>query len=87
MMNLELHIEKLVLPDLSAGERRRVVSALEQELLRLLREEGVPPQLTLGQSTLPLDASQVAIAKDTKPDAIGRQLAQTIHTDLMRKQP
>ncbi len=86
-MNLELHIEKLVLPDLSAGERRRVISTLEQELLRLLREEGVPPQLISRQGTLPLDASQVTIAKDAKPDAIGRQMAQTIHSDLMRKQP
>lgn len=88
-MNLALHIEKLVLPDLSAGDRRRVVSALEQELARLLREEGVPPQLATSQGTLPLDASQVSIAKDAKtgrdwPADGARDLHQLDARDRMR---
>lgn len=85
-MELELHIEKLILPDLTLTERRRLVSALEQELQRLLREEGVPPGLAQRQNTLPLDASQVTVAKDAKPDVIGRQTAQMIYTNLMRKE-
>ena len=34
-MDLDLRIERLVLPELTAGEQRRLVAALEQELLRL----------------------------------------------------
>ncbi|MFN8488140.1 MAG: hypothetical protein U0350_11145 [Caldilineaceae bacterium] len=85
-MEVALHIEKLVLPAVSLTARRHIVSALEQELLRLLREEGVPPELKAEQGTHSLDASRITIAKDAKPDVIGRALAQAIYTDLRREQ-
>ncbi len=85
-MELALHIEKLVLPDLPLGARRNLVHALEQELLRLLRENGVPPELNEQAGMHTLEASQITIAKDAKPDVIGRELAQAIYTDLRREQ-
>ncbi len=85
-MDLELHIDKLVLPDLPLAERRRIVGALEQELLRLFREQGVPPELRSEQNALALDASQVSIPKQSKPDGIGRRVAQAIYSELVKRQ-
>lgn len=86
-MHLNVRIEKLVIPELTAGDRRRLVSALEQELLRLLREQGSPDKL-VALSTLHLrDAGLVAVSPDARPDAIGRQVAAKIYRELWKEEP
>lgn len=84
-MDLDLRIERLVLPELTAGEQRRLVAALEQELLRLVREQGLPPKLTSLASLRLHDAGLVAIGEDAKPDAIGRRVAAKIYYELARE--
>jgi len=46
--NIELHIEELVLHGLSPGDRYRIGEAVEQELTRLLADQGVPESLERG---------------------------------------
>jgi hypothetical protein len=78
--NLELNIEKLILPDLPPRQRARVAAAIEQELTRLWTEQGLPPGVT-GDS-LALNAASVQVAAGMTPDAMGVQVAQSIYHSL-----
>jgi hypothetical protein len=80
-MNLELTIERLILPDLPPLQRRRVVAAIEAELGRLWAEQGIPPGLDAGAS-ITLNASSVQAAARARPDQIGAQVAQSIYHGL-----
>ena len=78
--NLELNIEQLWLPDLPYNQRMQVAAALEQELIRLWREQGVPPGF-VGES-LALSATSVQVTAGLAPDAMGVQVAQSIYSSL-----
>ena len=78
--NLELNIEKLILPDLPPRQRARVAAAIEQELSRLWTEQGLPPGVT-GDS-LALNATSIQVAASVTPDAMGVQVAQSIYQSL-----
>jgi hypothetical protein len=80
-MNLELTIERLILPDLPPVHRERVAAAIEQELARLWAEQGSPPGLDAG-APITLHASSVQSAPGARPEAIGAQVAQSIYSSL-----
>jgi len=78
--NLELNIEKLILPDLPPGQRLRVAAIIEQELTRLWTEQGLPPGI-VGDSVA-LTATTVQVAAGMAPDAMGVQVAQSIYQNM-----
>ena len=78
--NLELTIERLLLPDLPLDARARVVAAFERELTRLWSEWGAPPGFA-GES-LALSAAGVEVPAGTAPDDMGVQVAQSIYGRL-----
>ena len=78
--NLELNIEKLILPDLPPGQRLRVAAIIEQELTRLWTEQGMPAGV-VGDS-LALTATTVQVAAGMAPDAMGVQVAQSIYQNM-----
>jgi hypothetical protein len=80
-MNLELTIERLILPDLPLVYRERVAAALEGELARLWAEQGPPTGVEAGEP-LALSASTIQVAAGARPDEIGAQVAQSIYTSL-----
>jgi hypothetical protein len=80
-VNLELIIERLILPDLPLVHRERVAAAIEQELARLWAEQGPPPGVEAGEP-LALSATSVQVAAGARPEAIGAQVAQSIYTSL-----
>jgi len=79
---IELHIEELVLHGFSPADRFSVGDAIEAELARLLRADGLPPMLARPGGTNHLDAGGIEIAVGARPQSIGTQLACSIHQRL-----
>jgi hypothetical protein len=77
---LELHIEELVLHGFPAGDRFRIGDAVEQELSRLIVEQGLG--LTTELNMEALDAGTFRVGANARPQAIGRQLAHNVHQGL-----
>lgn len=77
-MDLELHIEELVLYGLRSQQGHALAAALEQELLRLFEEEGLPPALQRGQDLPPIGALAVEFQPGAGPEMLGRQVAQSV---------
>ncbi len=78
-MNIELEIEKLILEGFPIGNRHRIGAAIEQELTRLLTEQGIPPSLSQGGEIPSLDGGVFEVSANAKPETIGRQIAQSIY--------
>ena len=83
-MNVELHIEALVLHGFSPGDRHRIGAALSSELARLLAEQGPPSALARGFDAPRLDGGSFQMAPDAKPRAVGGQVAQAVYGGMGR---
>jgi hypothetical protein len=83
-MNIDLHIEKLVLYGVAPGDRGRVGAAVERELARLIEEQGVPPGLTHGGGAARIDAGSLTIAPGMAADALGAAIAQAVYGGMNR---
>ncbi len=83
-MNIELHIEELVLHGFATVDRHRIGAAVEQELARLLMEQGVPLGLAAGGALARLDGGSFTVAPVAKPDQIGTQVAGAIYGGFTR---
>jgi hypothetical protein len=81
---VELHIEELVLHGFPAGDRHRIGDALQQELLRLIGEQGLPALLAQPLSRERLDGGAFKVGPGAKPQTVGTHLAQTLHHRLSR---
>ncbi|MEI2579944.1 hypothetical protein [Scytonema sp. PRP1] len=80
--NIELHIEELVLHGFARQDRYRIGDAIQQELTRLLNEQGVPPSVAGSGEIARLDAGTFEVKAGAKPEAIGVQVAQAIYGGL-----
>ena len=80
-MNINLHIERLVLDGLDiAPERRQILqAAVEQELSRLLTERGLSPGLAQGVAVPRLSASAMQLNSTSSPTELGQQIAQSVY--------
>jgi hypothetical protein len=79
--NLQLHIEQLVLHGFGT-DRHRIAAALQQELTRLLTEQGIPPALANSSEIPHINISANQIPAGAKAETIGTQLAQSIYSKL-----
>ncbi|MEH1828428.1 MAG: hypothetical protein V7L22_24345 [Nostoc sp.] len=80
-MNVELHIEELVLHGFEGGDRDRIGEAVQQELTRLFAQ-GVPPSLAQGGEIGRLDGGGFEMTASMQSGAIGVQIAQSIYGGL-----
>ena len=85
-MNVNLHIEELVLHGFPAGERQRIAAAMQQELGRLITEQG----LHAGGGTQDLSVERVQggslrIVAGQKPHATGVQIARNVFRGLRQQ--
>ena len=80
--NIELHIEELVLHGFDPGDGRRIGSALEAELTRLLTEQGLPPSLARGAEIEHLRGERFEVTPDTAPEEIGGHVARAVYGGL-----
>ena len=81
-MNLNLHIERLVLEGLPAGgaQGAMVQTAIETELARLLANGDLGSWTSGAMASLP--AQRIQLDPDSKPELLGRQVAQAVRNQL-----
>ena len=78
-MNVNLHIEELVLLGFTPGDRYRIGDAMERELARLFTEQGVPPQ---SSELAYLDGGAFEVKPGSGAEEIGVRVAQTVYGGL-----
>jgi hypothetical protein len=81
-MNVALHIERLVLDGLPvhSGQAPEVQAALETELTRLLKEQGLAG--VAGGAMPHLAVAPIQLSRDGPPGHWGRQIARTLYDGL-----
>jgi hypothetical protein len=80
-MNINLHIERLVLDGLDIAREQRPVlqAAVEIELSRLLTERGLSPSLAQGVAVPRLSARDMQLTNMSRPTELGQQIAQSVY--------
>lgn len=80
-MNIELHIERLVLEGLEVEPRHRshLQAALEGELARLLATAGLRSELLTGGAMRSLRAGEVHLANQMQAAQLGNHIAQAVY--------
>jgi len=82
--NIELHIAELVLHGFPPGDRHRIAEAMQQELTRLLTEQGLPPSLQQAGEVPRLDGGAFIAQRHASPRSVGNQVAHAVYGGLVR---
>lgn len=85
-MNINLHIERLILDGISIEQHQRPVlkTALEAELGRLLANNGIASDLQRSGALHSLRAGSMEVENNGEPSHLGQQIAQAVHGGLNR---
>lgn len=85
-MNVKLHIERLVLEGfpLSGSQGVGVKAAVEAELGRLMKANGISRELQQGQVFPLVRAGAFQPARNSTPRALGTQIAQSVYGGIGR---
>ena len=85
-MNLNLHIERLILEGLPVGDSQaaQVQQAVERELTRLLAAGTLPNTLQLGGNVHRLQTAGIHLAQDARPVRLGEQIAGAVYGGLAK---
>jgi hypothetical protein len=80
-MNINLHIERLVLDgvDTAPGQRHLLQGAVETELARLLIEGGLDHQLTGGAALPRIASPAIQLNGGNDPAQLGRTIAGAVY--------
>lgn len=80
-MNINLHIERLVLDSIEIAPEQRPIlqAAVESELSRLLTQRGLSPHLAQGVTVPRLSAPDMQMASTSSPTELGQQIAQSFY--------
>ncbi|WP_028580790.1 hypothetical protein [Desulfogranum japonicum] len=80
-MNINLHIERLVLDglELGPGQGAKVQAAVEAELSRLLQEGGIAPGIQNGGELPSIRTKPLQVSSSTSPNTLGVQIAQSVY--------
>ena len=80
-MNINLHIERLVLDGLAVAPREhaRFQAAVEAELTRLLTSDGLSSILLSGGTMPHLPATSIQLNDQANPIDLGQQIAGAVH--------
>src|SRR5262245_17071343 len=80
-VNIEVHIERLILDGLAVEANRRgeVQAAVEAELTRLLSSGGLSPHLLVGGMMPSVPATSIQLTPHYKPIDLGRHIAGGVH--------
>ena len=80
--NIELHIDEMILRGVPYVQRRRVVAAIEVELMRLLGEQDLPETLAQDGALPQIKLDELPEFNGMKAQAIGTQIAQQVYGKL-----
>jgi hypothetical protein len=85
-MNINLHIERLVLNgvDTAPGQRDLLRAAVEAELTRLLMEGGLAPQLTGGGAVRGIVSPALNLSRTSTATELGRQIAGSVYAGVWK---
>jgi len=83
-MDVQLHIEELVLHGFAGVDRHQIGARVQEELTRLFAEQGVPPGLAAGGNVARIDGGTFTVAPNPKPHWIGAQVAQAIYNGVTK---
>jgi len=80
-VNIDLHIERLILDGLSIEPKYRaqLQAAVESELTRLLRAGGLKAELSSSGALQSVGASQIQLTGWRTAPVLGKQIAQAVH--------
>lgn len=80
-MNINLHIERLVLDGLPVEPHQKSVveQAVTSELTRLIREGGLSSSFTSGVAVPVITGSNIQLTGNPKPVDIGQQVARAVY--------
>jgi len=80
-MNINLHIERLILDGVNIPPNRRhlLQANVENELTRLLTDDGVSPSLAAGGALPHVSVNGIQLAGGNDPVQLGRQIAQSVY--------
>ncbi len=80
-MNINIHIERLILDGLpiTRSQRSLVQAAVEAELELLLTNNGLAPGLQTGGMLPNLPGGNIQLTSDNNPSALGQQIAQAVY--------
>ena len=83
-MNINLHIERLVLDglQLDRGQSSHVQAAVEAELTRLLSEQGLSASLQAGAVVPNVQANALQLAPGSTAAQMGIQIAQSVYSGI-----
>ncbi len=85
-MNINLHIERLVLDglDVAPGQHRLLQSAVQAELARLLSAGGITAELASGGALPRLAGNSIHVQHGKGPAELGRQIAGALYGGIGR---
>ena len=83
-MNIELHIERLILDGLNVEpqDRSQLQRAVEAELTRLLVAGGLRPELRLGGAMRSVAGADINVTPQTTGTQLGNQIAHAVHEGI-----
>ena len=83
-MNINLHIERLVLDGLPIRdtERPALQRAVEAELTRLLTEGGLSSALLAREAVPRMSAGHLQLEKKSDPGRVGQQVARAVYGEI-----
>lgn len=85
-MNINLHIERLVLDGISVDSHQRPMlkATLETELGRLLAQNGIAPGLQSGDAFNAIRTNSIDVGEKNEPSHLGRQIARSVYGGINR---
>jgi hypothetical protein len=84
MMNIRIHIDRLILDGLPVTHHQGplVQAAVEAELTRLFTENGVAANLPAGIAVPSVRANAIQLTSGSDPAQMGTQIAQSIYSGI-----
>jgi hypothetical protein len=83
-MNLEIHIEELVLHGFDPRDKKGIGEAVERELARLFQEQGVPGAFQRERNVDRINAGSFAVGPRSVSKAVGAGVARSVYGGLKR---
>ncbi|BAV06602.1 hypothetical protein SAMN05421788_107263 [Filimonas lacunae] len=84
---VSVHIEELVLHGFHPADKKRIGVAVQKELTRLFRVQGIPPAFYNGGSVPAWQAAATTLTPGMPPRKAGRQIAQSVYAGFNSSTP
>lgn len=82
--SVEVEIENLEITGYSSADRYRITQSFENELSRLIEQDGLPQAGDQNLNLASLDVGRIAARPGASPASVGAQAARTLFRGLVR---